>query len=154
MTLKEKFKQLKKANDIKKLNEFMEKYKTLLNVPANDLCQLIIKAFETNAPNLTVNALHEFTPKRTDFINLLENYQNTISTSIIVKDNASTQKIVLIENSSACDESDYFHATYNVNIRSLLMRENLPYAEIIYEACWSAIATNLKTNLDNELSAK
>ena len=153
MTLNEKFKQLKKAGDLNKLNEFLDKYKALLNIPANVLCQSIIKAFHDNQPNLKVNALHEFKPKRYDFINLIENYQNTITTSIIVKKDLETKKIVLVENSTACDESEFFHAGYNINIRALLMRQDLPYADIIYDACWIAIAQNLKTSLDAEVSA-
>ena len=76
-------------------------------------------------------------------------YKNTISLTITINDDGKFQYIKLFEGLSADNEKDFIYGHYIVDISSLLLRDDLPYSEIIHKACWSAVTKNLKNIVEN-----
>lgn len=147
MNIKQKFEQLKKANDQDGLLKFYKKYEPIFIITAKTLCNGVTEAFKLSKPELKVNPVIEVVgnyfemQKREDKNSC---FQGTISTSIAVREKSKFDKIVLIKNSSAEDEEMFQFAQYEVNIFPLLLNDNLVYADIIHKGCWNAVKENLK----------
>ncbi|MBQ8615432.1 MAG: hypothetical protein IJ415_02580 [Clostridia bacterium] len=150
MILREKFNKLKEQNDDKKLMIFHQKHQHLFVMPAKILTDEIVKVLKAKDETLKVNPVHEVVG---DYHNMQQRedktsvFNETISTSIAIKKANKIEKIILIENSTAVSEDSFRFGTYNVDIFNLLLNDNIPHKDEIHQACWSAIAKNLKNHL-------
>ena len=73
-----------------------------------------------------------------------EKYNNTISTSIAIKEKYETKHIHLSKNSSATSLEELQLGSFNINIFEILLNDNFEDAETIHLSCWKAMATHLK----------
>lgn len=146
MTLRQTFNQLKQENNKEKLNYFYMKYGHLMNVPAKTLTQEIVDTLKKNNEHLKIYPVYEIEGNLYELQSKSETEQlnQTIATSISIKDKYTTRKISLTKGSSAKSFEEFEFGDYTVNVFDILLNDNIESSKEIHLACWKAVATNLR----------
>lgn len=146
MTIREQFNNLLKQRNEECLGVFYKKYQLIFKMPAVTFTKQISQTFKEADKSIKVNPVYEVVGDYYKMQEMEESeiYNKTISLSISIQKESNIKKVVLLKNLSAKDEHEFKFGEFKIDIFELLLNKDIEHKQLIDNACWKAIAENLK----------